>query len=248
MRPEEVGDWVDFLKSNGAKNIIDYGEWVGMDCLFHEQSDNSRPSLGINKESGCGNCFGCGVHFWEEFCELFGLDATDFIDAPRGSLWESLRKRIRPIEEGFKRYKLPNDLRSITDSKEAVDYFKKRHFQIDYTANYTHWCGDKSSKYYDCIIFPIMDPYGVIYFDARYVGKLDKPRWRSPKDSPKDRAFYNFPYGKKLKYLCFTEGASDALKMTQFGIKNTIAAKYFSDIQFKYINMCCNFRVLSTKR
>ena len=53
----DILDWEDFLSSNGCKGVIDFGDWVMCNCPFHNQTDESRPSFGINKESGIGNCF-----------------------------------------------------------------------------------------------------------------------------------------------------------------------------------------------
>ena len=95
-------------------------------------------------------------------------------------------------------------------------------------------CIDKASKYYQHIIFPIKDEKGVLYFDARYYGtNKSAPRWRCPDGAPRSKTFFNWPYGKKgLPYLCFVEGASDALKLISWGLKYTIPAKTFSSEQF----------------
>jgi DNA primase len=63
-------------------------------------------------------------------------------------------------------------------------------------------------------------------------------RWRRPKEAPDWKTFLNWHYNKKVDYLCLVEGATDMIKLVQFGVNNTIPAKYFSDIQFRMVLNC----------
>jgi len=236
--PFEIDDWEDFLNDQGCSQVQDMGSWVMVKCFFHEQSDTNRPSLGINKESGVGNCFGCGTHSWGEMCEYWGLSSADYIDAVRSKRWERFIGRVRgekPENRAYLRFKLPEKLVSSFSIPESRDYFLKRGIKESVLEEYgVKSCIDKASKYYQHIIFPIKDEKGVLYFDARYYGtNKSAPRWRCPDGAPRSKTFFNWPYGKKgLPYLCFVEGASDALKLISWGLKYTIPAKTFSSEQF----------------
>jgi hypothetical protein len=236
--PQQIHDWVEFLEENGCKGVIDFGDWVMCNCPFHEQEDFTRPSFGINKESGAGNCFGCGKKSWQDICELFDISSTDFIEGIKENAWGKFMRKVRK-EKGsnkFLRFKLPNELCNPFGHKGARDWARKRGISKEIMESCgVRLCMDKTSKYYEHIIFPIKDEKGVLYFDARYVGKLDKPRWRAPKKSNRLRTFYGWRYKTKFKYLVFVEGAGDVLKMKSMGLKNTIAAKNFSDKQFDLI-------------
>lgn len=236
--PNDIEDWTDFLETNNCKGIVEFEDWIMCVCPFHEQTDDSRPSFGINKELGIGNCFGCGRHTWEDICEAFGLSSIDFIDGVRANAWERFRNKIKGKgKRKFKRFALPNQLVNPFGVKASTEYLLKRGIHKETVESFgIRLCIDESSKYMNHLIFPIEDEKGVLYFDARYVGKKKwKPRWRSPKDCAKWKTFYNWHYGESPFYLCFVEGATDVLKMVQFGVKNTIAAKYFSPEQFDLV-------------
>jgi len=250
MIPQEIIDWDDFLTQQGMSNIVDMDEWIMCNCPFHNQSDKSRPSFGIYKENGDGNCFGCGKHPWEEFCNLVGISAFDFIDGMRENAWKSFKRKMLKHTEKilYKRYKLPNSLSNPLGHKGCAEYFLKRGIQNDILEIYNvRLCLDETSKYNEYVIFPIYDEKGILFFDARYVGnKIGKQRWRRPIDAPVWKTFFNWVNIKNYGYICLVEGATDALKLIQFGLKNTIPAKNFSPSQitmilragFKYMFLC----------
>lgn len=235
----DIQDWEGFLETYGMKHIVNFGDWIMCLCPFHEQSDKSRPSFGIEKETGRGNCFGCGNHSWEEICERFGIDATDSVDAIRSTNWKIFMDRIhnKIKRNKFLRYKMPDNLVRPYHRKSSEIYFNSRHIDrntLDFFQIST--CIDGASRYYDHALFPIYDEKGLLYYDARYCGECRyKPRWITPKLSPRHRTYFNFPYGRKVEYLCFVEGATDAMRMWQIGLKNTIPAKNFSQRQIELI-------------
>lgn len=236
--PAQIEDWVEFLDDNGCKGVVDFGDWVMCHCPFHEQEDYTRPSFGVNKESGYGNCFGCGKKSWEDICELFGVSSTDFIDGVRSLDWNRFKnKLIGGKKNKFLRFKLPNELQSPYGHKGARDYLNNRGIhKLVVEGMQVRLCMDKASKYCEHLIFPIRDEKGILYFDARYVGENpNKPRWRTPNGSARDRSFYGWRYKVKFKYLCFVEGAGDVIKMKSLGLRHTIAAKYFSERQFNMV-------------
>jgi hypothetical protein len=239
--PFEIEDWEEFLTDQGCSQVQDMGSWVMVKCFFHEQSDTNRPSLGINKESGVGNCFGCGTHYWDEMCEVWGISSADYIDAVRSKRWERFIGRVRGetgLNRPYLRFKLPKNLVSPFSIKESKEYFVKRGILEAVLEEYgVKVCMDKGSKYHQHIIFPISDRKGVLYFDARYIGaNPNAPRWRCPDGAARSKTFFNWRYEERgLPYLCFVEGASDALKLITWGLKYTIPAKHFSTEQFKMI-------------
>lgn len=239
MIPSDILDWEDFLSTNGCDSVTDYGDWVMCNCLFHDQSDCSRPSLGINKESGVGNCLGCGPHSWEDICEVFGISAVTFIDAPSATVWDAFKNTLEPMltKQTYLRYKLPRKLIPVWEHKGAKRYaLEKQGYEEDVLRRYNiSVCMDDKSKYYESIIFPILDNRGVLFFDARYVGTSEmRSRWMRPKDCAQWKTYFNWINVRNSKTLVFVEGAADALKLIQFGLP-AIPAKNFSEHQYSML-------------
>ena len=238
MIPSEVDNWTEFLEEHGAQGVVEWDEWVMCFCPFHSQSDKTRPSFGIYKETGHGNCFGCGGHTWEEICDWLGISAVDFVDGVRESAWNIFKNKLFKTKqkESFKRYSLPGSLINPYSHKGSRAYFIERGIPRDLLEAYAvRLCIGPESKYKEYAIFPIYDKKGVLFFDARYMGsETFKTRWLRPKDAAVDRAYFNEINIADNTYVCLVEGASDALKMIAMGFKNTIPAKYFSPIQLNW--------------
>lgn len=238
MRPDEIEDWEEFLSEQDCTGIIDYGDWIMCNCIFHEQSGNERPSLGINKDTGVGNCFGCGTHNWKEICDVFGISTVEFVEGVRENVWQKFREKVLGGEKKrtFKRYKLPNKLVNPLGHRGAKKYLIDRAgYDTELLEAYgIRLCMDKNSKYYEYLIWPIEDEKGLLFFDARYVGNLDRARWRRPKDSAYWKTYFNWENVKESETLLFVEGAGDALKFIQF-CWPTIPAKNFSQKQLDMI-------------
>lgn len=239
MQPIDIDDWEAFLEEQGCENIMDIGDWVMCNCIFHEQSDTVRPSLGIHKESGVGNCFGCGTHSWNDVCEVFGISVVEFIDGVRASVWDKFREKVlrKKTARKYKRYKLPKSLVNPLGHKGARKYLiEERNYDISVLEAYgIRLCRDSNSRYFNHVVFPIEDEKGVLFFDARYVGKTKgKTRWKRPKDSAYWKTYFNWENVKDSKTLLFVEGAGDALKLIQFGLP-AIPAKNFSPYQLTMI-------------
>jgi hypothetical protein len=234
MIPSEIEDWEEFLRDNGCDNIINYGEWISFNCVFHKQTDFSRPSCGIYKETGFVNCFGCGQHTWEELCEAFGISAEDFIEGIRESTWRRFKKKIFGEKEKrkYKRYKLPHQLVNPYGDRDCIRYFNERGLRKSVLEMYhIRLCKEKHSKYNNYLTFPIYDEKGILFFDARYIrDDNEHVRWRRPKDSAIWKTYFNYENIKDEEVLMFVEGAPDALKMIQFGYP-AIPAKSFSPFQ-----------------
>jgi DNA primase len=238
MQSADIEDWKDFLKEMGCENIRDDGDWIMCNCIFHEQSDRTRPSLGIYKNSGAGKCFGCGTHSWKDFCNVWGISSVDFLDTVRESSWNLFKRRLLDDKgkQKFLRFKLPNNLVDFETDKRSVKYFKDRFMDVDLVKSFgVKLCKDEASKYFDYLIFPIMDEKGVLFFDARYVGTGGESRWLRPKNCAFWKTYFNWVNIKNFKRLIFVEGVPDAIKMVQFGFKETIPAKDFSSNQFRMI-------------
>jgi len=244
MQPSDVENWIEFLEEQGCTNIVDFGDWISFNCIFHEQTDKSRPSLGIYKETGCGKCFGCGTYSWKDFCEEWGISVVDFIDTVKENTWDRFRTKILGVktQQTYKRFKLPNTLISPFGDRRCMKYITERTLDIRLLEKIgVKLCKDEGSKYYDYIIFPIYDEKGILFFDARYVGDdPQKPRWRRPKKCAFWKTYFNWENIKDRRRLIFVEGVTDAIKMIQFGFKETIPAKEFSLHQ---INMILNSEV-----
>jgi len=239
MRPDEVVDWESFLSDNGCSNIIEYDDWIMCDCIFHQQTDTNRPSFGIHKETGIGNCFGCGKKTWEDICAAFDISSTDFIDCIKAKTWDNFRIKILgkqgPLT--YKRYKIPSFSGRIqSDDNLGADYFHKRGIDIGTISDFDIlYCWDKASRYNECIIFPIYDNKGILFFEARYVGPNEyKSRWLVPKDAPRWKTYFGWQLYCNSESVIFVEGYSDALKLIQLGF-NAIAAKTFSPYQLKLL-------------
>lgn len=237
MQPDDIEDWEDFLKDQGCDGIVEFDDWIMLNCIFHNQSDLSRPSMGINKDTGIANCFGCGFHSWSDICEVFGISSVNFIEAPRASKWEKFRNRYKKEKRRYRRYTLPYKLTNPLKHKGSKKYLIDRNkYSYDILCNYgIKVCLDRNSKYNEHIIFPILDNKGVLFFDGRYVGDIEgKNRWVRPIDCAYWKTYFNWVNVKDSRWLIFVEGASDVLKFAQFGLP-AIPAKNFSDLQYKMI-------------
>jgi hypothetical protein len=237
MGPSDISDWEEFLRGNGCKNIIDYGDWIMCNCIFHKQTEKVRPSMGVHKESGGTNCLSCGYHPWSDICSEFGISDVEFIEGVRESIWDSFRNKVKSKgkKRRFKRYKLPGSLENPLGHKGAKKYLiDSKGFEKELLEQYgVRVCTDRNSLYNDYIIFPIYDSKGILYFDARYAGnKSWNPRWRRPKDCAHWRTYFNFQNVRNHNALVFVEGVADALKLIQFGLP-AIPAKNFSQYQVK---------------
>lgn len=232
MQPNEVLDWEDFLRSNGCSNVIDTGQWVMCNCLFHGESN---PSFGIDKESGSGHCFVCGWHNWEDICGVFGISANDFIDSMKESQWESIKRKLFKEKRSlaYKRYGLPvfYNCRNSYDL-EKFKYFKERNITSQSIYHYNVlYCDDIDSKYNDSIIFPVYDEKGILYFQARYVGDNKYiQRWRFPKNCAKWKMHFNWTNVKDMDSVIFVEGPPNVMRLYEWGFPS-VAAKDFSPYQ-----------------
>ena len=239
MIPSEIEDWQIFLEEQDCENIIDYGEWIMCNCVFHDQSEKNRPSLGLHKESGVVNCLVCCTHSWRELCEAFGISAIDFIDGVRENSWQRFKRKVLGSNEKkkYKRYKLPKQLANPLGHRGARKYLIDiRNYDTRLLEAFDiRLCIDRDSRYFEHIIFPISDEKGILFFDARYVGKHEwKARWKRPKDCAYWKTYFNWENVKSSPVLLFTEGVPDALKMIQFGFP-AIPAKNFSKKQIDMI-------------
>jgi len=239
VHPIEITDWYDFLKENGCDNIIDYDDWIMCACPFHKQSDSSRPSFGIYKDTGWGNCFGCGGHSWVDICEVFGISPEDFIECVKEKVWDKFVSRLNTKQVvKYQRFNLPDGCYeyNISNVNLVREYFEKRNFDIDFISRMNiEYCIDNLSKYSGCIIFPIYDEKGLLYFQGRYLGDCSwKPRWSQPKGCAKWKTYWGWETFKNNKTVFFVEGISDGLKLLQFGLP-VISAKNFSPYQIKSI-------------
>ena len=235
MIPSEITDWKDFLQSNGCSNIVEYEEWIMINCVFHSQDDTSRPSMGIYKPTGYVNCFACGRHSWEDLCEVFGISSEDFIDAIRDGIWKNFKRKLlgKKDELKFKRYQLPDGLDS---ADSGLEYFKIRHIRNEMVSQYkVAFCNSLTSRYFEHIIFPIYDNNGILYFQGRYIGKSSwKPRWIQPADAAVWKTYWGWNEFQYRESIFFVEGVSDAMRLFGMGFP-AIPAKTFSPYQINMI-------------
>jgi len=238
VKPYEIEDWIDFLKDHDFVNIQDMGEWIMANCIFHNQTDLLRPSLGINKITGVGNCLGCGSHSWYEICKKLDISVVELIDGVKEKEWDKFKNKIQKQKEIKKvvRYKLPKELKNPFTHKGASIYLKEQGIGKDALKKYkVRICMDKTSKYFEHIIFPVEDEKGILFFDARYVGKnKDRPRWQRPKNCAFWKTMWNWNNVKYKQTVIFVEGISDAIKLSQFGL-SVIPLKSPSKRQFKEV-------------
>jgi DNA primase len=233
MQPNEVLDWEDFLKSNGCSNVIDTGQWVMCNCIFHGESN---PSFGIDKESGQGHCFVCGWHNWEDICGVFGISANDFIEAMRENQWEALKRKLFKEKRSltYKRYDCPHICHYQHPYSQLAlwKYFKERNITGKSISEfYVHYCDDAKSKYNESFIFPVYDEKGVLYFQARYIGDNKYiQRWRFPKNCAKWKMHFNWVNVKNRDTVIFVEGPPNVMRLFEWGFPS-VAAKDFSPYQ-----------------
>jgi len=240
MIPEDISDWGEFLKELGCRNIIVYEDWAMCECVFHTQTDTTRPSLGINKDSGACHCFSCGYKSWEEFCDVMGISSDSYVDKISHKQWDIFRNKLLNKEtyQEYLRFKPPTEYFTFTYSRGCIRYFDERDisrlFARSYNIGYFH-SHSKYPKYDDSLLFPIYDEKGILYFQSRYVGNDEsRNRWSQPKGCAKWKTYWAWKYAQGYNYVIFNEGITDSLKLRQFGL-NAIPAKDFSIIQMRLI-------------
>lgn len=121
----------------------------------------------------------------------------------------------------------------LSESKEALEYLKKRQFDEDSINTFKLGYAPKDSQYEwhlsDRLIFPFFDIYGN---PAGFVGRAffdEGPKYRNSKESPifqKSRVLFGLFQAQKIieevKFVILVEGQFDVLRMVQAGFYNTV--------------------------
>ena len=220
--------------------IKDSGNNVMINCPYHKEGQERKPSFGIYKETGIGHCFTCGeVHLLPEVISYcFGYDDHGMF----GRQW--LLKNFASIEVedrkdvclDFRRCVIFN-VNSITGSdrncmqnradaertvtEEELDKYRYYHPYWTKRGIVSEWIIELFDLGYDsetsCITFPCKDINGNCLFVAR---RSVKTKWFNyPADSSKPvyGAWELTQLSEYPKEVYITESMLDCLKLWEFG-------------------------------
>jgi len=198
---------------------------IMVQCPYHGNGQERKPSAGIKKDTGIFHCFACGeAHALPEvisFCfgyhdDMFGSFGWKWLNKNFSSIEVEARKGI---ELNFRRT-TQSGVRSIASDGHSIDvvgeeeldkyrythpYWKKRGITDERIIELFDLGYDRST---DCITFPIRDFKGNVLFVAR----------RSVKTK-----FFNYPTGAKkplyglYEYLTDVQKSVDELRTKRCG-------------------------------
>lgn len=204
-------------------------------CPFHKHGQESKPSAGINKETGMFHCFTCGEAMPIEV--LVSRLLYGSYDKKQGIEWLKARYLdtefyVRPglPMPGRKKYIPPEYItESELDSYRWVHpYMYKRHltdeiidkFDIGY---------DKETQ---CLTFPVWDVAGNCVFVARR--SVNTKYFNYPSGANKPVYLLNFCKNEKCVFVC--ESFLNATNLWSWGYKAVALIGTGSDYQYNILN------------
>lgn len=209
-----------------SKGFKESGDNIMIQCPYHSNGQEKRPSAGIHKETGVFHCFACGeTHSLQEFIShCFGYDDGGLFG------WKWLLKNYVSISTEERK-----DLNLLMERQN--DVIKRHDEQIEYVSEeeldsyryihpymYKRGLTDEIIELFDigydkrrrCITFPVRDIQGRCLFIARR--SVDYKYFNYPKgvDKPLYGLYemsyaYNFDIGNYPDEVIVCESMLDAL-------------------------------------
>lgn len=254
---------IEYLQK--IKNIPDS---IMVQCPYHSNGTERRPSAGIRKSDGKFHCFACGeIH---ELYEVISFCFGHYNDVLGKFGWNWLLKNFatvqieqrKPIELNFIRDKKKQEVKYV--SEEELDkyryyhpYWRKRGITNEEIIELFDLGYDRDS---DCITFPVRDISGNTLFVAKrstktkyfhYPKDVEKPLyglyelWQHHIAYRVEGELNNYMYFPKEVIIC--ESMLDALSFWQIGKYAVALNGLGSELQFKQLReLPCRKLILCT--
>lgn len=240
-----------------AKGFKDSGNDIMMQCPYHSDGQERKPSAGIHKETGMLHCFACGaVHTFPEFIShCFGYEDGGLFG------WKWLLKNYvsvsredrKDVELDFRRniYRADsNRLDKQFVTEEELDKYRYTHPYI-----LKRGVSEKIVELFDigwdsktdCITFPNLDKYGNCLFVAKR--SVKQKFFQYPKNVQKElygiyQLYQLNPFPSEI-YVC--ESMIDCLYLWTFDIPACAMNGLGNEVQFKQLReLPCRQLILAT--
>ena len=271
---EIVSELQKQLQINGINlltKIKDSGSDIMIQCPYHADGQERRPSAGIRKSDGIFHCFACGeTHTLPEvISHCFGRDSI-------GSFgWQWLLKNFATVKvEEREDVRLDFDRRNIsnwTDNRNYVTEEELDKYRCVHPYMYKRGLTDEIIELFDigydsatdCITFPIRDVFGNVLFIARrsvrtkffsYPKDVEKPLYglyelyNCPLTVTKENNLRGFRGGKVFpSEVIVCESMLDALSFWTVGKYAVALNGLGTELQFKQLReLPCRKIILAT--
>lgn len=255
------------------QKTIDTNNDIMVQCPYHGNGQERRPSAGIRKSDGQFHCFACGeVHSLEEVIshcfghgDAFGSWGWKWLNKNFATIKVEERKDVkldftrnnsknRGNSEGIKQ-----DSGSIYVTEEELDeyrythpYWKKRGITDEGIIELFDLGYDRKT---DCITFPIRDVYGRCLFVARRSTKTKYFNYPSGAEKPLYGLYELYNWGKyevsmnvsSIGEIIVCESMLDALTAWQFGRYAVALNGLGNELQFKQLReLPCRKLIIAT--
>lgn len=238
------------------QKTIDTNNDIMVQCPYHGNGQERKPSAGIRKSDGQFHCFACNeVHSLPEvisYCfghyeDLFGSFGWKWLAKNFTSVEVENRK---PIELVLTRH-MNKPIKPTYVSEEELDsyryyhpYWKKRGITNEAIIELFDLGYDKDT---DCITFPVRDIDGNTLFVARRSVKTKYFNYPSGVEKPLYGLYELYQQKEFPKEVIIVESMLDALTAWQFGKYSGAMNGLGTELQFKQLReLPCRKLILAT--
>ena len=238
------------------QKTIDSNKDIMIQCPYHGDGQERRPSAGIRKSDGMFHCFACGEvhtlpelisHCFGHYEDLFGAFGYRWLVKNFATVEVEERK---PIELNLSRNKKYDTSVSFV-SEEELDkyryyhpYWKKRGITDEKIIELFDLGYDKDTC---CITFPVHDIDGNTLFVARRSIKTKYFNYPSGVEKPLYGIYELYQQKDFPKEVIICESMLDALTAWQFGKYAVALNGLGTDLQFKQLRQLpCRKFILAT--
>ena len=234
--------------------IKDGPDNVMVQCPYHKNGQERRPSAGISKETGIFHCFGCGeVHNLQEvisYCfgkydDVFGVFGWNWL--LKNFLTVSVEDR-KGIELDFSRDKSKTDSGYITE--EELDKYRYYHpymFKRKMTEREVEIFDIGYDNDTNSITFPVRDVKGVCLFVARRNVNTKFFNYPAGIEKPVYGLYEVYSLDKFPTEIIICESMIDAITVWAYGKYAVALNGLGNELQFKQLNeMPCRKFILAT--
>ena len=274
-------DIISLFTSFGVSLEQKGNSFIG-NCPFH---DDKTPSLSVDREKGLFNCFGCGesgdvFNFVQKIKGIDFKESLKYLKEYDGSSLPSKTKEVPAPPDPSKSHDEANRLtevsldrvsdfykKSLSSSKEALEYFQNRGIGIEillrYSAGYSFGklkdlvsSGQKKElksigifnekgfeSFKDCVLFPLFDSAGkTTGFYGRKLAENSKLKHLYLKGP--HRGLLNRKAASVYREeIILTESIIDCLSLIQLGIENTIPCYGTNGFTEEHLSLLTDERV-----
>lgn len=227
---------------------------IMVQCPYHANGQERKPSAGIRKSDGLFHCFACGEvhtlpevisHCFGHYEDLLGSFGWKWINKNFAAVEVENRK---PIELNISRNKKQEEVQYVTE--EELDSYRYTHLYM-YKRGLTDEIIESFDIGYDkktkCITFPVRDKSGRTLFIARRSVKTKFFNYPEGVDKPLYGLFEIYRLEAVPKEIIVCESMLDALTAWVYGKPAVAMNGLGTELQFKQLNeLPCRKLILAT--